>query len=441
MSQPEQPQSNGGNTSNGGPLAGIRIVDLTSVIFGPYATQNLGDMGADIVKVEAPEGDIARWLIPMRTPGMAGIFMNTNRNKRSLVLDLKQPAAREALLKVVAGADVFVHNLRPQAIAKLKLTYADLKPVNAKLLYCNAWGFGTRGPYAERPAYDDVIQAMTGIADLVRMQTGGPPALAPTIMADKTSGMFLTTAILLGLVHRLRTGEGQEVEVPMFESMVSFVMAEHLAGEVFQPPIATDNGTMGYDRVLALHRKPSRTADGFMTVLPYTDRHWVSFFAAAGRPELAQDARFSSVAARSSNVRDLYATVADLMPAHTTARWLEILSVADIPHVAVKSLEDLLADPHLEEVGFWKRYQHPTEGALRTTDVPVRLSASPGNPLRRMPPRLGEQTREILGEAGLTPPEIDALMLAKAAMQAPQATAAAGVAATKGKTKPAKKKG
>ena len=198
----------GPTTKDHGPLAGIRIVDLTSVIFGPYATQNLGDMGADVVKIEAPEGDIARWLVPMKSPGMAGIFMNTNRNKRSVVLDLKQPAGRAALLKIVAGADVFVHNLRPQAIAKLKLTYADMTAVKPDLIYCNAWGFGRRGPYAERPAYDDVIQAMSGSAELSRLQTGNAPALAPTIMADKTSGMFLTNAILLGLVHRLRTGTG-----------------------------------------------------------------------------------------------------------------------------------------------------------------------------------------------------------------------------------------
>lgn len=402
-----------------GPLAGIRVVDLTSVVFGPYATQNLGDMGADVVKIEAPEGDIARWLVPMKTPGMAGIFMNTNRNKRSIVLDLKQPAGRTALIKIVAGADVFVHNLRPQAIAKLKLTYADLKAANGKLIYCNAWGFGRRGPYAERPAYDDVIQAMCGIAELSRLQTGNAPALAPTIMADKTSGMFLTNAVLLGLVHRLRTGEGQEIEVPMFESMVSFVMAEHLAGEVFQPPVKTNNGTMGYDRVLAPNRKPSRTADGYMTVLPYTDKHWVSFFTAAGRPELARDPRFSTVAERSRNVRDLYALVADLMPAHTTARWLELLAQADIPHVAVKSLDELLDDPHLREVGFWKRYEHPTEGQLRTTDVPLQFSASPGDPLRRPPPRLGEQTREILAEAGMSGQEIDALLTSKAAVEAP----------------------
>jgi crotonobetainyl-CoA:carnitine CoA-transferase CaiB-like acyl-CoA transferase len=234
--------------------------------------------------------------------------------------------------------------------------------------------------------------------------------------------------------------------VPMFESMVSFVMAEHLAGEVFQPPIQTNTGTMGYDRVLAAHRKPSKTADGYMTVLPYTDRHWVSFFAAAGRPELAKDERFASVVARSRNVGDLYETLAGLMPAHTTARWLEILTEADIPHVEVKSLEDLLDDPHLREVGFWKRYEHPTEGPLRTTDVPVQMSASPGDPLRRPPPRLGEQTAEILREAGLTQSEIDGLLAARAALEAPPAdgkltsmpvAAPGGV----GGAKPARKKG
>ena len=399
-----------------GPLAGIRIVDLTSVVFGPYATQTLGDMGADVIKVEGPDGDIVRRIQPERNPGMGAAFLCANRNKRSLVLDLKRPEARAALLKVIAGADVFVHSMRPQAIAKLGLTYADVKAAKPDIVYCSAWGFASDGPYAERPAYDDVIQAMSGVADLTRRQTGGAPALAPTILADKTSGMALTSALLLALFHRERTGEGQQVEVPMFEVMTSNVLIEHLAGSTFVPPIATDGTTMGYSRVLAPDRKPYPTADGFMTVTPYTDKHWQKFFEVAGRPELGRDPRFNAVGARSQNIRDLYAIVAQTMPAKTTAEWLVLLEQADIPAIQVNRLEDLLEDRHLVATGFFQEYDHPSEGRIRTTAVPVRLSASPGDALRLAPPRLGQHTRDVLSEAGLTQTEIGALVQAGAAV-------------------------
>jgi crotonobetainyl-CoA:carnitine CoA-transferase CaiB-like acyl-CoA transferase len=408
------------NPMKQGPLSGIRVIDLTSVVFGPYATQHLGDMGADVVKIEGPEGDITRWILPTRNPGMAGTFLNSNRNKRSVVIDLKTAEGREALLEIAAGADVFVHNLRPQAIRKLKLTYTELKAVNPRLVFCNAWGFGSGGPYAERPAYDDVIQAMSGVADLARRQTGGAPALAPTILADKTSGLMLCQAILLAIIHRLKTGEGQEIEVPMYETMVSYVMLEHLSGGVYEPPEPKAGEALGYARVLAPHRKPYKTADGFMTVLPYTDKHWRAFFTAAGRPELVGDKRFASVGARSSNIAELYALVAELMPARRTAEWLAILTEADIPHVAVKRLEDLLEDEHLTALDFFPEYDHPSEGRVRTTAVPIRLSASPGHHLRRVPPRLGEHTVEVLREAGIDSKRIDALLRSGAVRQAEQ---------------------
>ena len=246
-----------------GPLAGIRIVDLTSVFFGPYATQMLGDLGADVIKVESPEGDIIRGLEPARNPGMGAIFLNANRNKRSLSLDLKQEAARAALLKVAAGADVFVHSMRPQAIARLGLAYADLQAVNAEIIYCSAWGYARGGPYAAKPAYDDVVQALSGVTDLPSQRDSeAEPDYVPMAIADKVGGLTLTQAITAALFHRLRTGEGQEVEVPMFEAFTAFTLVEHLAGGAFEE-------AMGYERYLVTHRRPYRTADGYIAVLPY----------------------------------------------------------------------------------------------------------------------------------------------------------------------------
>lgn len=397
-----------------GPLAGIRVIDLTSVVLGPYATQILGDMGADVIKVEGPEGDVLRGIEPARSPGMGAVFLNTNRNKRSVVLDLKKEPARAALLKLVAGADVFVHSLRPRAIAKLGLTYRDLQPVNPRLVYCSAWGFGSGGPYAQRPAYDDIIQAMSGIADLAsRRGDGAAPAYAPTILADKTAGLTVTYAIGMALFHRERTGQGQEVEVPMFETLASFALLEHLAGAVFEPP----RGRMGYDRVLAPHRRPYATADGHITVMPYTTRQWRNFFRVAGRPEMVEDPRVNDPAARSRAIADLYGMIAEVMPQRPTAEWLRLLDEADIPAMPVNTLEDLLTDPHLTATGFFVESDHPSEGRIRTTAPPVRFATSPAS-LRRPAPRLGEHTREVLMEAGLNADEIAALVDSGACVQA-----------------------
>ncbi|MFN3461317.1 MAG: CaiB/BaiF CoA transferase family protein [Oceanibaculum sp.] len=397
-----------------GALAGIRILDLTSVVFGPYATQILGDMGADVIKIEAPEGDVMRAASPARHPGMGAVYLNSNRNKRSIVLDLKQQAARDVLMRLVSTADVFVHSMRPQAMTKLGLDYETLKRANPEIIHCSAWGYGSGGPYADKPAYDDIIQAMSGAADLTRRQgLTEEPAFVPAILADKTSGLHVAIALLTAIVHKVRTGRGQSVEVPMFESLASFMLVEHLAGAVFEPP----EGPMGYQRLLAPHRKPYRTADGYITVLPYTTKQWRSFFTLANRPEMLEDPRVNDAGLRSRVIGELYQMVAGIMPSRTSADWLEALEQADIPAMPVNSLEDVLADRHLAETGFFREYDHPSEGRIRTPAPPLRFSDSPAT-IRKGAPRLGEDSRTVLAEAGYSDDEIAALTDSGAVRQA-----------------------
>lgn len=396
-----------------GPLAGIRIVDMTSVIFGPYATQMMGDAGAEIIKVEAPEGDIVRAASSSRSKGMGAVFLNINRNKRSVVLDLKRPEARDALLALIKTADVFIHSVRPQAIAKLGLAYEDVAAAKPDIIYCSAWGFWSKGPYAERPAYDDVIQGISGICDLPRRRGADAPDFAPMVIADKVSGLHAVAAVTMALYHRLRTGEGQYVEVPMLEAITSFNLVEHIGGAAFEPP----EGEMGYNRLLVPERRPHRTADGFMVVLPYTNRQWRAFIEAAGRDDLADDPRIDDAALRAKQHGAMYSLIAEIMPTRTTAEWLKLLREADIPSERVNALEDLENDPHLKQTGFFKSYDHPTEGRARTTDVPLKFAASPAEPLRRTAPRLGQHTREALAEAGLSAAEIDALIESGAARE------------------------
>lgn len=390
-----------------GPLAGIRVIDLTMVVLGPYLTQILGDMGAEVIKVEAPSGDVLRGVEPARSPGMGAIFLNVNRNKRSLCLDLKQPAAQDTLHRLVGTADVFVHSLRPRSLAKLGIDYPRLSADNPGLIYCNAVGFGRGGRYADRPAYDDIIQAASGVADLPRRSgQGDHAAYLPTIMADKTAALHAAYALSMALFHRERTGAGQELEVPMFETVTAFNLLEHLAGHAFDPPA----GDMGYARLLTPNRRPYPTADGELTVMPYDTRQWQAFFRVAGRPDMVEDPRVTDPAERSRNIGVLYGMLATLMPERTTAAWMADLEEANIPAMPVQRLEDLPADPHLGDVGFFERYQHPSEGPVTTTAVPIWFSATPGSATRRPPPRLGEHTREILAEAGLTAEEIARLV-------------------------------
>lgn len=385
-----------------GALDGVRIVDLTTVILGPWATQMLGDMGADVIKVETHHGDTTRHTGDRRNPEMASFFMATNRNKRSVVLDLRKDEAHEALFKLVGTADVFVHNMRPAIAAKLGLDEGKFLKAYPKLVFVKTYGFRGDGPLANKPAYDDVIQAASGITDLQTVTSeGGEPRYVPTIIADKTSSFHVVSAVLAALFHRERAGEGQVIEVPMFEALVDFLMVEHINGASFDPPI----GEMGYARLLNKMRKPYLTKDGYLCVLPYTDQNWQDMFKIAGREELKDDPRFVDLATRTRHSAEIYEMLEDMVALRTTADWQKALNAASIPVQKVNSKEDLLNNEQLTATGFWKFANHPTEGRIRLTDPPVRFSKSP-NSIRRLQPRLGEQSAEILQEAGYSADQI-----------------------------------
>jgi crotonobetainyl-CoA:carnitine CoA-transferase CaiB-like acyl-CoA transferase len=397
-----------------GPLAGVRVIDLTTVILGPYATQILGDLGADIVKVEPPEGDNMRHAAPMRNAGMGHIFLHLNRNKRSIVLDLKQPAGREALLRLASTADVLVFNVRPQAMARLGLTYDDVRAVNERIIYVGAYGFSQEGPYAAKPAYDDIIQGMVALPSIAKLAGADRPRYVPSTVADRVTGLNTVNAITTALFFRERTGRGQSVEIPMFESLTQFVLSEHMGGSTFEPPI----GPMGQPRLLSGHRNPYATKDGYLCLLLYNDKQWRAFLKLIGREELfANDPRFASQGSRSQHFDAAYAFVAEHIRTRTSAEWLAALSEADIPVMPLNSLEDLLNDPHLNDTGFFATDAHPTEGTLRTMRLPSRWSECPPDEPRPAP-RLGEHTAEVLAEAGYTHGEIDAMIAARAALSA-----------------------
>jgi crotonobetainyl-CoA:carnitine CoA-transferase CaiB-like acyl-CoA transferase len=390
-------------------LAGIRVVDATAVVLGPYASQILADMGADVIKLEPPEGDMARHIPPMRSPAMGATFLTTNRNKRSLALDLKAPGAHAALLRLVAGADVFLHNMRAAAIERLGLTYARLRQANARLVYCSAWGFGHDGPYAGQPAYDDIIQALSGAADL-ETRLHGVPGYMPSLVADKVTGLTAAYAVAMALFARERSGSGCEIEVPMLETMAGFFMTEHLAAATY----LDGDGEAGYRRQL-MARGPYRTADGHIAALPYSRKNWTRFFEAVGRPDLAADPRVTDDARRSHSLAELYAVLAEILPTRPSDDWLALFRTLDIPAARMNTLDGVIDDPHLAAVGFFQRMNHPSEGAIRMPGIPVRVDGEKGR-IRRPAPRLGEHTREILAEAGLSPAEVNALCRSGAAL-------------------------
>ncbi|MBT6429234.1 MAG: CoA transferase, partial [Rhodospirillaceae bacterium] len=313
-----------------GPLAGVRVVEITSVVLGPWAAQILGDLGADVIKIEPPAGDTTRNIGPARNTGMGSMFLGANRNKRSVVLDLKQPAGQAAALKLAAGADVFLHNLRPAAAQRLGLGYEAVRAANPTIIYCGTYGYRAEGPYADYPAYDDIIQAKSSVPVLHNMAQGVPNYM-PSVVADKTTSLAVVYAINAALFHRERSGQGQAVEVPMFEAMVAFMMPEHLFGQSFEPPLTN----AGYVRVLSPHRKPQATKDGFIAVLPHTDAHWRYFLGVAGHQAVLDDERFTDVAKRTQFIDDLYEQLADIIAERTTAEWLALLDPEILPFTAL----------------------------------------------------------------------------------------------------------
>lgn len=396
------------HTPPAGALDGIKILDLTSVIFGPYASQILADYGADVIKVESPQGDSTRNTGPRYEDGLAAMFLSVNRNKRSLVLDLKRPEAREALLQLAETADVFMHSIRPQKMAALGLGPDDLLARNPRLIYAGLLGFGTGGAYEGRPAYDDTIQGLSGIADIMERQTGEPRYL-PTIAADKTCGLVAAHAILAALFQRSRTGAGQVVEIPMFEAMTSFNLVEHFYGRHF----ADSPGPTGYPRLMSRWRRPYRTADGHVCMMPYTDAHWRSFFIHSGHPEYADDARFTDIGMRTRHIDALYALAQDIVAGHDTQYWLDLFSRIEIPATRINALDDLEQDPHLASVGLFVDVRDDQDRTYRFTRNPVRMAH--GTADVQLPPRLGQHTRAVLAEAGLDDARIDGLLASGAA--------------------------
>ena len=391
------------DNQHSGALDGIRVVDLTTVLMGPLACRMLGDHGADVIRVETLDGDSTRNGLPARSAGMSGFSLNIQRNKRSLALDLKSPAGREAMERLLASADVLITNMRAAALERLGLDADTLRAQHPQLIFCRANGYGSGGPYRDKPAYDDAIQAASGLSDLIGRITG-EPGFVPAVIADKVTGLHVVEAVLAALFHRERTGMAQTIEVPMFETMVAFNLVEHYRGAVFEPP----EGPFGYDRLLTPHRRPYPTADGWVCLLPYNDAQYRAFFTFADRPDLADDPRFASHNSRIAHVDELYALFGELSVRRTTDEWITYCDERSIPAARVMDLADLDGDPQLAAVGLVSISEHPTEGAYRYVADPVVYSETPTR-MRRHAPLLGEHAVEILSELGYDAAEIDGL--------------------------------
>lgn len=385
------------------PLSGVRIADFTDVVMGPLGTRMLGDMGADVIRVEAPGGDAIRHYEPMRTPAMSAFSMNMNRNKRSIVLDLKSESGQAAAADLIASCDVFVSNMRRRALERLGLDEPSVRAMRDDIVYCVANGYGSDGPRADHAAYDDVMQAASGLSGMFAW-VGDEPQLVPSIYADKVTGAHIAFAIAAALHGRARDGHGVSLEVPMAETMAAFNLVEHLGGQTYEPPF----GGFSYSRIRTANRKPRRTTDGWIVVLPYSDDNWHRFFAFAGRPELADDPRFGTGPDRVKHADAIYGLVDDLVRSHTTTEWLEFCVEHSIPCAEVVDPENLHDDEHFKAVGLFQEADHPTEGPYRYVRSPIRINGG-AVPQLRHPPRLGADTAEVLGELGWDAERIAAL--------------------------------
>ncbi len=390
---------------SGGPLSGVRVVDLTTVVVGPICTRTLADYGADVIKVEAPGGDLLRTMAEgSRNPGMSGKFINFNRNKRSIVLDLKNKDGHAALLRLIAKADVFVSNVRPEALSRAGLDHARLAKLNPKLIHCSILAFGRGGRYYNRPAYDPIVQSLSGVAGTIARATG-EPRFVPMVMSDHTSGLIAAQCIGFALYRREKSGKGEAIDVPMLENMASFVSSEHLGAATFDPPV----GPTGDGRLLSPNYRPLPTKDGYVTVRPNTNAQALAFFDAIGRPELKTDPRFDSAAARTKNAAAYFEVQREGLTGKTTDEWVELFDRLDVPAARYNSIDDLLTDPHLDDVGFFRTEEHPSEGRIRRTKLANTFSGGAREDETHAP-RTGEHTREILAEAGYGDAEIDALL-------------------------------
>ena len=388
-----------------GPLQGYRILDLTTVLFGPFGTQTLGDWGAEVIKIESLTGDTWRNSGQFRNRGMSGQFMAANRNKRSIAIDLKHEDGKAVLRRLIPTADALVSNIRPAGLARLGFSYEVCKELNPRLVYASATGFGQDGPWRARPAFDEIIQAASGFASA--MGTDDEPAFVPSLVGDKLCGMALTSAVTAALLFRERTGQGQMVEVPMLETLAAFNSIEMFGGLAFVPPI----GPSGYNRMKA--RKPVRTKDGWLTMLPYSGDNWCAFFEAVGRPECIDEFQVRDPIQRARNIDRIYDRMREIAPLRTTAEWETLLLSIDVPHTAFARLAEIAEQPHLKAVGMFPEIDHPTEGKIRQARPPARFSESPAS-IHRMPPGLGQHTREVLRSVGYTDAEIESLIRGKA---------------------------
>lgn len=379
-----------------GPLSGVKILDMSSVVLGPFATMIFGDLGAEVTKIEPGKGDMMRYAGASPTGDLGPIYTNLNRNKASVQLDAKTDTGKAALIELLKASDVLFTNVRLAGMARLGLDYEAVKAINPSIVYVHCAGFGADGPYGQRQAYDDLIQAASGFANLSTMRDGSPPAYAPSLVADKTVGLFATYATLAALFHKERSGKGQFVSVPMLESFTFFNMVENLYGETFLP----GNGKVAYTRSINANRKPYPTKDGHIALVPYSDAQWEKFFELGGKTGVFDDERFSTYAARTENIGALYALIEDVSVTKTTEEWLSLLDKAQIPAMRFNQMVDVLSDPHLEAVGFFETRQHPDAGAYRSMRHPVHFSETPAS-VHADPPRLGADTETVLASLGL----------------------------------------